>query len=209
MSEQDKPTRAQLRETKRKLAMVRRGHKLLKRKQESLMIELFRSIEAFKHQSQAAEKAYTEAQRACTLAEMASGRHATWGFAMTRTGRRGVAMEFANYMGVRVPDYRLVSDGAASTFIPGEPPQSFEAAKVCEAFLQECVALAQAEARIAALVDEIERTKRRVNALELKVIPRFEAEAAFILSRLEELERENLFSLKRIRSKLATRGGRG
>lgn len=202
MSRQVKPTRAELRDTKRRLAMVKRGHKLLQRKQESLMVELFRALELYREQERATAAAYAAAERAAAVAEMAAGRHASWGFAMTRAGLKGVEVASAVYMGVRLSEYRLADAGGGARFVPGEQPQGAAAALKSEELLRHCVARAEAEARIMALLDEIERTKRRVNALELKVIPRLEADAAFILSRLEELERESLFALKRIRAKL-------
>jgi V/A-type H+-transporting ATPase subunit D len=52
---------------------------------------------------------------------------------------------------------------------------------------------------------EVERTKRRVNALEMKVLPQLERDRDFIQSRLDEMERESLFALKRVRSKVRTR----
>jgi V/A-type H+-transporting ATPase subunit D len=51
------------------------------------------------------------------------------------------------------------------------------------------------------MLDEIEKTKRRVNALEFKVIPELEQARDFIRLRLEEMERENVFRLKKIKGK--------
>ncbi len=205
MRQQIKPTRAELRDTKRRLGIVKRGHKLLQRKQESLMVELFKALDTYRKQEQETEAAYQKALGASVTAEMAAGRHAAWGYAMTRTGKKTLAMQTRQYMGVTLPAYKLSDLEVSTSAISGELPQSIEAAQASEDLLGHCVAQAEAEAAIAVLVDEIERTKRRVNALELKVIPQLEENATFIMSRLEEMERESLFSLKRIRAKLATR----
>jgi V/A-type H+-transporting ATPase subunit D len=57
------------------------------------------------------------------------------------------------------------------------------------------------------LLEEIERTKRRVNALEFRVLPELEEIERFIRFRLEEMERDNTFRLKRIKDKSAKAAG--
>ena len=63
------------------------------------------------------------------------------------------------------------------------------------------VRAAEVETTMKKLLDEIERTKRRVNALEFKVIPELEDTEKFIKFRLEEMDRENTIRLKFLKGK--------
>ena len=76
-----------------------------------------------------------------------------------------------------------------------------EAAEAYEELVERIILAAEIETTMRKLLDEIEKTKRRVNALEFKVIPELEEAAAFIQLRLEEMERENTFRLKKIKAK--------
>jgi V/A-type H+-transporting ATPase subunit D len=75
-----------------------------------------------------------------------------------------------------------------------------ELVKGYELLLEQIITAAEIETTMRKLLKEIESTKRRVNALEFVVIPRIKQQAAFINFRLEEIERENIFRMKRLKS---------
>mgnify|MGYP002683834031 FL=1 len=112
-----------------------------------------------------------------------------------------------NIMGVVVPEIdaskvkkSLVDRGygiLGTTSVIDETALSFE--ELVEAIIRS----AEVETTMKKLLDEIESTKRRVNALEFKVIPEMTAARDFIKMRLDEMEREELFRLKKIKARNA------
>jgi V/A-type H+-transporting ATPase subunit D len=70
-----------------------------------------------------------------------------------------------------------------------------------EILVEKVILAAELETTMKRLLDDIEKTKRRVNALEFKVIPTFQEQVQFIRLRLEEMERESMSSLKKIKQK--------
>jgi V/A-type H+/Na+-transporting ATPase subunit D len=203
MNQDVKPTRAELREVKRRLDMARRGHRLLKRKQESLMADFFGRRASYRSILATCASATKEMRKDLALAEMASGRMGLWSYALTRNGALRVEAGERRIMGVRLPTITPCPPPAgADVVLCGEPPQNLEAAAAAQRWLAALVRRAEAEAGLRALLGEIERTKRRVTALEVKLIPRQEEARDFIQDHLDEMEREGLFVLKRVRSRL-------
>jgi len=109
-----------------------------------------------------------------------------------------------NIMGVKVP--KIESSEIKKAFMGrGYGVYSSaavdEAAAAYEKVVEKIMLAAEAETSMRKLLKEIEKTKRRVNALEFVVIPKLDRIKSFIQLRLEEIERENIFRMKRIKAK--------
>ena len=107
-------------------------------------------------------------------------------------------------MGVEVPDISLVNEKKAEGLPYAYPEITSEAdysvAKAA-ALLPKMVALAQTEKTVRMLSDEIERNKRRVNALEYVMIPQLEETIKYIKSKLDENERAAVIRLMKVKDK--------
>ena len=116
-----------------------------------------------------------------------------------------VEVEPRNIMGVVVPSVSGTnlkqSLRERGIGLVGSSPYVDEAADSFGDLIVQIVKAAEMEATLKRLLAEIEATKRRVNALEYKVIPELEEAQVFIQLRLEEMEREETFRLKRFKNK--------
>ena len=115
--------------------------------------------------------------------------------------------ETKNIIGIKVPEIALESDErnlGNRGYSPITTSASLdEAAGKFDNALSLVVQMAEVEKTIELLATEVEKTKRRVNALEYIVIPRMKNTSKFIRMRLDEMEREDFSRLKKIKGKLA------
>jgi V/A-type H+-transporting ATPase subunit D len=116
-----------------------------------------------------------------------------------------ITLKSKNIMGVIVPQIEsskvkksLVDRGYG---VLGTSTVIDETASAFEELVESIIESAEIETTMKRLLDEIEKTKRRVNALEFKVIPELTAARDFIKMRLDEMEREELFRMKRIKTR--------
>ncbi len=200
-----KPTRSELLKLKKQIKLARSGHSLLKKKRDGLILEFFELMKKAKTARSELTAAYIGAEEHMNLARVMHTdlRLASLAFAVTQQPQ--VEVETKNIMGVRVPKITgtkisktLVERNlgmASSTPVIDKAMSSYE--KVVEGVLR----VAEVETAIKRLLKEIEKTKRRVNALEFSRIPAMEEIRKFIGLRLEEMDRENVFRLKRIKGK--------
>lgn len=198
------PTRMELLNLKDRTKLAIKGHGLLKEKRDALIKEFFDILDRVKGIRENAERSLREANEALVEAQIAMGDLAVRKASLAVKESIDVDITSRSIMGVTVPitdvkvEKRTIIDrgyGFTDTTI-----QLDEAAKKFEESVKFLIELGEVEKTIFLLAEEIESTKRRVNALEHIMIPRFENTEKYIDMRLQEMERENFVRLKMIRS---------
>ena len=200
-----KPTRSELINLKRRIKQTQNGYNLLKLKRDGLFHEfrtlLSEMIEAVSY----THLTYRQAVESISLAGAIEGGLAVKSAAIAISNRPEVEVSPRNIMGVVVPSVQ--GSNLTSTIsergvgLIGGSAYIDEAADSYSALIENIVKAAEMEATLKRLLVEIEATKRRVNALEFKVIPEMQEAQSFIQLRLEEMEREETFRLKRFKNK--------
>lgn len=204
------PTRMELLKLKNKAKLAAKGHKLLKEKRDALIMEFFEIVDRAKGVRQNVEEKLAEAFRSLIIAQATLGTMKVATASMAIKSEIGLDIESRNIMGTKVPvvdieetrkpllerGYGLIDTSA----------QLDEATLRFEEALSAITELAEIEETVKLLALEIEKTKRRVNALENIVLPRLDATVKYIRMRLDEMERENFFKLKRIKAMMEEAG---
>ena len=201
------PTRSELLEVTKKIKLTKNGHKILKLKRDGLILEFFKILDQAKDLRVEIAARYKAAQEKIAIATAVDGGIAVRSAAYALSSHPEIKLRSRNLMGVVVPDIkssRIVAPLDERGYgIIGTSPRIDEATDAYEKLVETVVKAAELETTMKKLLDEIERTKRRVNALEFKVLPDLEEIERFIRFRLEEMERDNTFRLKRIKGKAA------
>ena len=200
-----KPTRSELIKLKRRIKQTENGYNLLKLKRDGLFYEFRILLSEMIAAKQALVQTYVEAKQAISLASSVEGGLAVKSAAIAVAKRPEVVVSRHNIMGVVVP--KVVGTHLSQSFkerglgLIGGSPYLDEAADSYGTLIESIVKAAEMESTLKRLLVEIEATKRRVNALEFKVIPEMREAQSFIQLRLEEMEREETFRLKRFKNK--------
>ena len=197
-----KPTRMELIETKRKIKLSKGGYKLLKMKRDGLIMEFFELLPKVKDLRNQLSKLYKDAMEKLSVAVAADGKIALESAANCLNKSPEVELSSKNIMGVVVPSVKVTAVEKSledrGYGLIGTSIRVDEAVHAFEKLSEMIILAAEGETTMKKILDEIESTKRRVNALEFKVIPNLEEIAKYISFRLEELERESIFGLSLI-----------
>lgn len=197
-----KPTRSELIKLKQQIKLAKSGYNLLKKKRDGLILDFFKIFNKAKNIRQELTETYKDALGKVNIARAAESDIHLLSISMT-AGNTEISLQTKNIMGIVVPKIEsgkiqkgLVERGYGIT---SGSSKIDDATNAFEKVVELCIVAAEVETSMKKILAEIEKTKRRVNALEFKVIPEMEQQKVFIQLRLEEMERENIFRMKRIK----------
>lgn len=201
------PTRMELLKLRKRVEVARRGHKLLKDKRDQLMKEFLVLVREDRELREQVEQRLIAANRSFLVARAVMSREALEEAIMAPKQRIYMEMDTSLIMNVHVPHFSMRQEGDPLSY--GFVDTSAELDAALAAFsevLAMLIRLAQIEKSAELLADEIERTRRRVNALEYVLIPELQAAAKDISMKLSEQERSTVARLMKIKEIVRAEG---
>ncbi len=202
-----KPTRMELKKTKARLKTATRGHKLLKDKRDELMRNFLQIVRENKALRQKVEKGLQEAMASMSsAARLMSPEFLEQSLLYPKQGVE-VDIQLKNIMSVNIPEYsfRTRTDAVEDIYPYGYAMTSGELDESIDKLnlvFRDMLELAKAEKSMQLMAAEIERTRRRVNALEYVMIPQMEETIRYITMKLEENERSTTTRLMKVKDQI-------
>ncbi|OQX85915.1 MAG: hypothetical protein B6D63_01175 [Candidatus Latescibacteria bacterium 4484_7] len=200
------PNRMMLLRLRRRLELAERGHKLLKNKQEKLMQNFFALVKETVELRKEVEKRFIEIGFHYLEARGLMDRQALDDVLRVSAKKGKLNVDFRHEMNVKLPVFSFeIPEGDLSYSLPSSPVQiDSTLAKLYEAF-PDLVRLAEKENLLFHLSEELEKTRRRVNALEYVLIPDLGEVIRSIENKLSENERSNQTRLMKIKDMVKER----
>lgn len=189
---------------KRKLVTARRGHKLLKDKRDELMRRFLDLVRENKKLRIEVEEGIKQANAAMSVARCVMSDKALDVALMLPTQEMSLDVGEKNVMSVMIPvfDVRFKTAGENDIYSYGFAETSGDldtAVKALSDIMPKMIRLAEIEKSCRLMADEIEKTRRRVNALEHVMIPQYEETIKYISMKLDENERSTTTRLMKVK----------
>lgn len=193
-------TRMELIRLRRRLELARRGHKLLKDKRDELMRQLLSMVDEVKELRLNIEYEFQSILQGFILAKAKTDPYQTEQALMLPKKKISVSVTQKNLMSVRVPVFIKEVEGEIIPYgYLGTSGEMDISLLKFEKFIESLLNLAEKEKAVQLLADEIEETRRRVNALEYKLIPNLADTIKYIRMKLSETERSDIIRLMKIK----------
>jgi V/A-type H+/Na+-transporting ATPase subunit D len=204
-------TRMELLAREAQIALATQGRDLLEQKRTALMKELLKTASTVMERAEALQDAAAQAHESLARAQAFAGSEVVQAAALAARSELPLDVRMTSVMGVRVPDIeqnRVARPlaGRGYSFV-GTSLMIDETAEAFEAEVHVIIRLAESELRLTRLAEEMQRTSRRLNALDHLLIPRLKAERDQIQTALDERERADHFRLKLMKRILERKRG--
>ena len=197
------PTRTNLIRLKKEMRFAKEGYAILDRKREALTGELVRVAKEADSLQKEVWALLEDAYAAMEKARLVMGSdHVEWAsLAVNKTVE--VQMRLRGIMGVAIPQIEASGEPPELLYSPGDTAAVLdEASAAFREVLIKVPQLSMLTAAVWRLANELKKTQRRVNALQHIFIPQYQHQIEFIVSSLEEREREETFRLKWLKTKM-------
>ena len=205
--EEVRPTRSELLERKQQITLAEQGMDLLKQKRDALLIEFMSVMDETLRLSSDLQRSTSEAQYSLAIAKAVDGVVSIRSAALATRGEITIDMTGTKIMGISVPVVTKGESPLRTSFtrgyaITGVSSRIDETADKFERILDVIIEYADIETRLKRLGEEIQKTNRRVNALEQITVPSLKEQVSYIRQALDERAREDLFRLKKVKKKI-------
>jgi V/A-type H+-transporting ATPase subunit D len=193
-------TRMELMRLKKRLSLAQRGHKLLKDKQDELVRNFLEIIEDTKRLRVEVDNEIQSVFQSYSLAEGVLGSAGIDSLFSMPGAQTGLKSQLKAIMNVKVPKFTVEITGDPYDY--GEKESSVLVDRCVGKFgtlLENLLKLAELEKSSILLAEEIEKTRRRVNALEYILIPNIQDTIKYITMKLSEMERSNLTRIMKVK----------
>lgn len=201
------PTRMALMDLKRRSASAKRGHKLLKDKQDGLMQQFLVVIRAAKQLREAIDVKLQRAFRTFLLASAWLSESELQNALSSPQATISLDYEIKSVMGVKIPVFKLRKEGTIRSYGYANTNAFLdEAIDLFEETFEDLVRLAEIEKQAERMAIELETTRRRVNALEHKMLPDLRDTVKYIKMKLDESERAGIVGTMRVKAQIEAAG---
>jgi V/A-type H+-transporting ATPase subunit D len=198
------PTRSNLLRIKQELEFAREGYEILDKKREVLTNELVRLAQDASMLQDQVRALFSKAYRALEYAQLTMGRERLEWAALAVNKTVEVEIRNRGVMGVPIPNIIAQGESPQTSYSLGDTMSTLDEASVAfREVLVRIPELSEMMTSVWRLARELNKTQRRVNALQHVFIPDYEETVVFIESALEEREREETFRLKVLKTKAA------
>ncbi|MBQ3625325.1 MAG: V-type ATP synthase subunit D [Synergistaceae bacterium] len=194
------PNRMELSRLKKRLAVAKRGHKLLKDKQDALIKAFLEKARAGKELREDVEKELAECYGTFVLSRAQTTPEILEQALIFPGAESSLSVSWHNVMSVMVPEYDVKQEGNPVNYGFVNVPLLLDSAlEQFSKLILRLLKLAAEEKAIRLMAGEIERTRRRVNALEYVMIPNLTETIRYISMKLDEQDRSTLSRLMKIK----------